>query len=164
MCNSNEYREKVSSKKTGLLFILLSLLFLILAIWRFLVSGLDTLAGGLLFFCCFFLFYVINFRTLAIHLTADSLRLKFGVFHWTIPVSNIAGCQLDDDLPWLMKNGGAGIHFMFVRNRYRVSLNFLEYDRVVIALKEKAGPVRDISFTTRNPDEIIKRMQAAMAK
>jgi hypothetical protein len=164
MYKPDEYLEKISSKKTGLLFIALSLVFLTLAIWRYLASGLNTLTWVLLFFCGFFLFYVINFRSLLIHLTADSLRLKFGLFHWTIPANNIAGCELDDNLPWLMKNGGAGIHFMFVRKRYRASFNFLEYPRVVIELKEKAGLVRDVSFTTRYPEEVIQRIQATMTK
>jgi hypothetical protein len=60
-----------------------------------------------------------------------------------------------------MKMGGAGIHFMFIRKRYRASFNFLEYPRVVIAFKRKAGPVQDISFSTRRPDDLIRLIQAA---
>jgi hypothetical protein len=132
---------------------------LILAVWRAAVRGLDTLAVVFVFLGCFFLFYVFNFRMLVIDLTPESLRLEFGLFHWTIPLSNIANCQVDDNLPWLMKNGGAGIHFMFIRGRYRASFNFLEYPRVVAALKNPAGPVVDLSFTTRKPEELIRRIQ-----
>ena len=55
-----------------------------------------------------------------------------------------------------MKYGGAGIHFMTVHNRYRASFNFLEYPRVVIAFKKKVGLVRDISFSTRRPEEVTR--------
>ncbi|MBN2045102.1 MAG: hypothetical protein JW757_08795 [Anaerolineales bacterium] len=156
------YSEKLSSKKTQLLFIALSLLFMLLTVWRVIASGVNTLAGVLFFFSAFFLFYVINFRTLLIQLSSNALRLKFGIFHWTVPLNNISACLPDDDLPWLMKYGGAGIHFMMVRNRYRASFNFLEYPRVVIHLEEKFGWVRDISFSTRNPDELIRQIQNAI--
>ena len=162
MNGSAIYYESVSSKKTTRLFVVLAAVFFIFAVWRSAVRDFDTLAGVLLFFSGFFLFYVINFRTLVIQLSPEALRLDFGIFHWTIPVSNIANCQHDEDLPWLMKNGGAGIHFMFIRNRYRASFNFLEHPSLVVALKEKAGPVADISFTTRNPDELIRQIVEAI--
>jgi hypothetical protein len=61
-----------------------------------------------------------------------------------------------------MKYGGAGIHFMLIHKRYRVSFNFLEHPRVVIALKRKAGWVRDVSFSTCQPNELIQLIQGAM--
>jgi hypothetical protein len=63
-----------------------------------------------------------------------------------------------------MKYGGAGIHFMLVRTRYRVSFNFLEHPRVVIALRRRAGPVRDVSFSTRRPDELMQLLQSAVSR
>ena len=89
--------------------------------------------------------------------------LSFGIFTWTIPLNNIGGCQLDDDLPVLMKYGGAGIHFMVIRKRYRASFNFLEHSRLVIRLKRKAGLVKDISFSTCYPNELIQLIQAAIS-
>lgn len=60
-----------------------------------------------------------------------------------------------------MRMGGAGIHFMSIRKRYRASFNFLEYPRVVIAFKRKVGPVQDISFSTRQPEKVIRLIQEA---
>ncbi len=153
------YCERIKSNKTTALFEALSLLFLLVFIWRLNISGLDLLAGifGGLFLL--FLFYIINYRTLIIRLTDESLKLTFGLFSWTVPLKNVRDYRLDD-LPFLMRNGGAGIHFMSVRKRYRAFLNFLEYPRVVIALKTKVGPVRDISFSTRQPEEILRIMEA----
>jgi hypothetical protein len=62
-----------------------------------------------------------------------------------------------------MRLGGAGIHFMVIENRYRASFNFLEYPRVVIALKRKKGPVRDISFSTRHPEELLQRLRDSVS-
>jgi hypothetical protein len=52
---------------------------------------------------------------------------------------------------------------MFVRKRYRASFNFLEYPRVVIAFKNKVGPVRDLSFSTSRPDDVLRFLQEAIS-
>lgn len=155
------YYEKISSKRTEFLFVALTLLFLSLFVWRVMGSSVDFLAGIFFFFCGVFLFYSVNYRTLIIRLTSESLLLTFGIFTWTISLDNIADIQPDDKLPLLMKYGGAGIHFMVIHKRYRASFNFLEHSRIVIGLKRKVGLVRDISFSTCRPDELILQIQAA---
>jgi Ca2+/Na+ antiporter len=155
------YEERLSSNRTEALFLALTILFLMFLIWRVNASGLDVIAVVFLFLFCFFLFYSVNYRTLIIRLTPESLKLTFGIFTWTVPLDNVKECRLDDDIPLLMRMGGAGIHFMFIRKRYRASLNFLEYPRVVIALKRKAVLVRDISFSTRRPDDVLRFIREA---
>jgi Ca2+/Na+ antiporter len=156
------YDERVTSKRTEVLFLALTVLFFLLLIWRLNAGGLDILAA--VFFCLFglFLFYSVNYRTLIIHLTSESLKLTFGIFTWTVPLDNVEECRLDD-IPVLMRMGGAGIHFMSIRKRYRASFNFLEHPRVVIAFKRKVGPVRDISFSTRRPDDVLRLIQEAVS-
>jgi Ca2+/Na+ antiporter len=156
------YDERVASKKTEVLFLVLTILFFLLLIWRVVAGGLDILAA--VFLCLFglFLFYSVNYRTLIIRLTAESLKLTFGIFTWTVPLGNVQESRLDD-IPVLMRMGGAGIHFMLIRKRYRASFNFLEYPRVVIAFKKKVGPVRDISFSTRRPDDVLRLIQEAVS-
>jgi Ca2+/Na+ antiporter len=160
--NNLIYEEKLSSNRTEALFLALTILFLMLLIWRVNTSGLDVL--GVAFFCLFgmFLFYSVNYRTFIIRLTQESLKLTFGIFTWTVPLDNVEECRLDE-IPVLMRMGGAGIHFMSIRKRYRASFNFLEYPRVVIALKRKAGPVRDISFSTRRPDDVLRFIREAIS-
>ena len=153
----DKYVEKLSSRRTELLFIILTILFFLLFLWRVNVSGWGGFVIAFLVLSCLFLFYVVNFRTLIIRITSESLKLSFGIFSWTVPVSNIESCSLDE-IPLFMKYGGAGIHFMMIRKRYRASFNFLEYPRVVIALKNKVGPVQDISFSTRQPEEVLRVM------
>ncbi len=156
------YEERLSSPKTEMLFVVLALLFLSLAVWRVTARGLD--GWGILLFCLFavFLFYSLNYRTLVIRLTGQSLRLTFGIFTWTVPLQNVEGCRLDDS-PTLARYGGAGIHFMSIGQRYRASFNFLEYPRLVIELKVKKGLVQDIAFSTRRPDEVMKLLQEVTA-
>jgi hypothetical protein len=108
-----------------------------------------------------FFFYSLNYQKLKIHLTPGSLKLIFGIFHWTVPVEDIESCRLDNPPP-INKYGGAGIHFMFVDGRYRASFNFLEYPRVVVALKGKRK-VRDISFSTRQPEEVLRLLRESIA-
>jgi hypothetical protein len=160
--NNLIYTESISSNKTEALFLVLMMLSLLLLIWRVTSDGLDILAVAFICLFIIFLFYLLNYRTLLIHLTPDSLKLTFGIFTWTIPVDNIQECSLDE-LPAIMKYGGAGIHFMFIRKRYRASFNFLEYPSIVIAFKRKVGPVWDISFSTRKPDDILRFIQQAIS-
>jgi hypothetical protein len=156
------YNERVSSDRTEVLFVALTLIFFSLFIWRIVARSLDVLA--VVFLCLFgvFLFYCVNYRILIIRLTAEFLKLTFGIFTWTVALDNIEECCLDD-IPVLMRMCGAGIHFMVIRKRYRASFNFLEYPRVVIALKRKVGPVQDISFSTRRPDDILHLIQEAIS-
>lgn len=156
------FHERISSNRTEALFLALTLLFLLLFLWRVTAGSLDLLT--VIFLCSFglFFFYSVNYRTLLIRLTAESLNLTFGLFTWKVPLDNVEECHLDS-LPLLMRYSGAGIHFMFIRHRYRASFNFLEYPRVVIAFKRKAGPVRDISFSTRRPDDVLRLVQEAVS-
>ena len=156
------YHERVSSNRTEALFLALTLLFFLLFIGRATVGHLDVLAA--IFFGLFglFLFYSVNYRTLLIRLAAESLNLTFGIFTWKVPLDNVEECRLDD-IPMLMRMGGAGIHFMSIRKRYRASFNFLEHPRVVIAFKRKEGLVRDISFSTHRPDDVLRLIQEAVS-
>jgi len=156
------YKEKISSVRTEALFVALTLLFFLLSVWRLSAGRLDALSAVFLCLCGIFLFYSVNYRTLTIRLTPETLKLKFGIFVWVVPVANIEECCLDE-LPALMRLGGAGIHFMLIRGRYRASFNFLEYPRVVIAFRRKAGPVRDLSFTTRRPEDVLRVIREAVS-
>jgi len=155
------YSEVIDSIKTSALFAGLALALLLLTWRRVRTAGRGMFANVMGFFGCFFSFYALNYRTLVIRLTPQALRLRFGVFSWVTPIENIERAELDE-LPALMRYGGAGIHFMIVHGRYRASFNFLEYPRVVIGLRQKAGPVQDISFSTRRPELVLKILHEQM--
>lgn len=157
------YTERISSNKTEGLFLALMTLSFLLLIWRMNDGSIDIL--GIVFACFFFLFifYSANYRTLVIRLTFRALKLTFGMISWTVQFNNVESISIDE-IPPLMRMGGAGIHFMLIHNRYRASFNFLEYPRVVIAFKKKVGPVQDISFSTRQPEVIIDLVQHAVTE
>jgi len=159
MVDNHTFNERVSSNRTEALFLVLTLLFLVLSIWRVNAIGLDILTAVFFGLFSFFLFYSLNYRTLIIRLTPETLELRFGLFTWTIATDNIENCSLDDTSMWRI--GGAGIHFSPIHGRYRAMFNFLEYPRVVIALKKKRGLVRDIAFSTHRPDEVLWFIQEA---
>jgi hypothetical protein len=156
------YTERVSSNRTEALFVAFTHLFFTFLNRRVIAGRKDILAVVFFALFVFFFFYSLNYRTLIIRLTSKSLKLKFGIFTWNVPLENVEECCLDD-VPLFMRMGGAGIHFMSIRKRYRASFNFLEYPRVVIAFKRKVGPVRDISFSTRRPDDVIRLIQEAVS-
>ena len=162
MAGDQVYLERVSSNVTEALFAALMSILLVLGIWHMNWNGWDILSVVLFCLSGLFLFYMLNYRILIIRITAESVVLTFGIFTWSIPMENIDACRLDE-IPELMRFGGAGIHFMSVRRRYRASFNFLEYPRVVISLRKNIGPVRDISFSTRRPDEILQLIQDAVS-
>lgn len=161
MNNQRVYFEKLSSKRTEALFVALTLLFALLFAWQA-RTALSSLCS-LVFLTGFvaFLFYTLNYRVLVIRLDEENLRLKFGIFTWTVPLDNIESCA--PDMTSLWRIGGAGIHFTSLGGRYRAMFNFLEHPRVVLALKTPKGPVRDIAFSTRNPGE-VKRLIAQSPK
>ncbi len=154
------YEERIFSGWTQALFWGLTAIFSLLLIWRTATSGADGLGVAFLLLALVFLFYSLNYRLLVIRLSSEALRLQFGIFTWTIPLDNVEASCRDDDLPASMKYGGAGIHFMFIRGRYRASFNFLEHPRVVVALR-RPRVVRDVSFSTRCPDDLIRHLEAA---
>jgi len=110
------YTEKLQSNKTEALFVGLTVVFLLVFIWRMSLGSLDVLGAVFLAFFVMFLFYSLSYRTLVIQLSPATLRLKFGVISWRVPLENIEGCRLDE-LPTLMRHGVAGIHFMLIHNR-----------------------------------------------
>ena len=149
------YEERLSSNRTEALFIFLTIVFAALLYWRLRAVGIGALAIVLLFFALFFLFYSLNYRSLLIRMTGDALILKFGIFTWTIAYDNIQDCYLCETSLWRI--GGAGIHFTWIRGNYRAFFNFLEYPRVVVVLKEKKGPVKEVAFSTTRA-ETVKRV------
>jgi len=161
MNDNSNYNEKVSSGRTAVLFIALTLFFLAFFVRRVSAFGLDFLAIVFLGLCGFFAFYVLNYRTLNIQLSAVYLTLKFGVFTWKIPLEHIESCALDDVSLWRI--GGAGIHFSFIRGRYRAMFNFLEHPRVVVRLRTKKGLVKDIAFSTRQPERVLPLIQEVVS-
>jgi hypothetical protein len=162
MTGQRIYEERVASSMTEALFVALALLFLLLAAWRATAAGLGLLTIAFLCMFGFFLFYSLNYRTLVIRLTPRTLKLAFGIFRWTVPLDTVEECHLDDTPMWRI--GGAGIHFTIIRKRYRVMFNFLEHPRVVIALKRKRGPVRDVVFSTRRPEEIRQLIRKILSE
>jgi hypothetical protein len=160
--NEHSFQESLSSNRTEALFIALTIVFSVLSYWRMSAVGMTFLTGVFLFFALFFLFYSFNYRTLLIRLSEEALILRFGIFTWTIALTNIEDVYLCDISLWRI--GGAGIHFTWIRGRYRAFFNFLEYPRVVVVLKEKKGPVKEVTFSTQFPDDVMKLIKENIIK
>jgi hypothetical protein len=156
------YEQRLSSRKTEALFILLTALFLSEALRRFVRFAWDFWTILFLALGVIFLFYVFNYRNLRIALNGKALILRFGIFRMVVPLTNIQDYSVDDTSLWRI--GGSGIHFTFMDGRYRAMFNFLEYPRLVIRLREKQGWVRDVAFSTQRPGELIKLLDHLLGK
>ncbi|MCK4801905.1 MAG: pyridoxamine 5'-phosphate oxidase family protein [Anaerolineales bacterium] len=157
------YQERVQSRITSWLFLVLMLIFFALFAWRFSALGFRVYPVVCLFFALFFLFYLINYRVLRIIISEDAVLLKFGFVRWKTLLANIQAINLDDSPAWI-KYGGAGVHFAFVNRRYRAFYNFLEHPRVLITFHHKQGLVQELVFTTRHPQEVIQIIQSRLKK
>jgi hypothetical protein len=156
------YTEELTSTMTEILFVVLASVFLGLFTWRYLTVGMHPLAWVFLFFGLFFIFYSINYRRLVIRMTAQAVHLRFGIFGWTIPFENVQDSAPDEVT--FTRLGGAGIHFAMVAGRYRANFNFLEHPRVLVRLKQKQGLVWDVSFSTRQPEAVMRLIEAGMVR
>lgn len=164
MIGKRTYCETLSSDRTEALFLALTALLLALSLRRKKVRrqpdrGLDRVTAVYLGLATFLLFYALNYRTLAIHLTRETVELRFGIFTWRIAMNNVEKAFLDETSLWRI--GGAGIHFSPIQGRYRAMFNFLDHPRIVIRLKRKQGPVREIAFSTRRPHQILRFIHEA---
>lgn len=151
------YEERLSSNVTTGLFVALTLVFGALFAWRVLAVGFRFVPVVFLILSLLFLFYTINYRMLIVRFNEQGLLLRFGIIPWRIPFSNMQSCGLDEVV--INRIGGAGIHFMLLDKRYRANYNFLDLPRVLVRLKERQGLVWDVSFSTRQPDEVMHIIQ-----
>ncbi len=155
------YQEKVQSLLTSLLFTLLALVFSTLFTWRVTVVGFRAFPIICLVLSLFFFFYILNFQTLRITITEEVVLLKFGLIRWRTWLKNIQTCKMDDS-PNLIKYGGAGVHFAFVKGEYRTFFNFLEHPRILITFHHKQGLVQGLVFTTRQPEQVVEIIRTRM--
>jgi hypothetical protein len=149
------YREQLTDWKTSLLFVFLTVFFSVLFGFRFQQVGWKAGPILLMILSLFFLFYFINYFTLDITITSQELILKFGVFRWRESQANM-GLVSQEDLPFWIRYGGAGIHFALVRGKYTLFYNFLDHPRLIFNLINKRGPVQQICISTCCPDQIRK--------
>ncbi len=155
------YQEKVQSLLTSFLFTLLALVFSTLFTWRVTVVGFRAFPIVCLVLALFFFFYILNYQTLRITITEEAVLLKFGLIRWRTSLKNIQTCKMDDS-PNLIKYGGAGVHFAFVKGEYRAFFNFLEYPRILITFHHKQGLVQGLVFTTRQPEQVMEIIGSRM--
>lgn len=156
------YQEKIQSSLTTLLFTFLMLVSSALFAWRVMIVGFRAFPIICLVLALFFFLYVLNYRTLRIMITEEEVLLKFGLIRWRTKLENIQACKVDDS-PNLIKYGGAGVHFAFVKGEYRAFFNFLEHPRILITFHQKQGLVQGVVFTTRQPEQVLEIINSRIA-
>lgn len=156
------YQEKIQSPLTTLLFTLLMMVSSSLFAWRVMIVGFRAFPIACLVLTLFFFCSGLNYQTLRITITEEDFLLKFGLIRWRTRLENIQTCKKDDS-PNLIKYGGAGVHFAFVKGEYRAFLNFLEYPRILIIFHQKQSLVQGLVFTTRQPEQVLEIINSRIA-
>ena len=93
----------------------------------------------------FILLVALNLLFMRVTISKKGITVRYGVFHSTIPMENVAAVYQDKTAGIVY--GGYGVRFAFVKGRFRIAYMVLDAPRVVI--RQKRGN-REIAFSTRN--------------
>lgn len=96
--------------------------------------------------------FLSNFRTMSISLTYQSLTVGFGWMKRVIPWADIDGYYQASRTS--LNYGEAGIHLTRSRGKFRVYYSVSGKPR--IALNLRSGRIRELEFSTGNPQEILR--------
>jgi len=150
------YEEKIFLKGQTLLLALISSVFISILIYQAVIGPVWFLLALFLLF----LILTVSFSNLTIRITSQGVSLEYGILKLNIPWENIEDCYLDN-AP-IFRYGGWGVRVSRVGGKWRLVFNpVFGSPRVVLLLKE--GKFKEIVFSTRNPEEVIKTVKQNIA-
>ncbi len=161
--DTGTYKETIFSKWMTLLLGSITTIFLLIWAYDLLVglSWSDPLSRW--FWPGMFLLFLLitgNFSRLKIKITSDGLSVGYGITRKKVPWERIENCHVDESSA--IRYGGYGIRFTRVGGKWRTGYNVIGTPRVVISLNE--GFVREIAFSTKNPDEVMEVIKSHLRK
>ena len=137
----------------GVLF-LAAFVFLVLAITYF-TSGDDSQAREYTVSAIILTLIAlvsINFITLRIRITAQTLTVSYGVFRDIVPLTTITGAY-PDTVRSILPCGGWGIRFGRYAGQWRKVYNAIGYQNVVVRLTGRR--ITELAFATREPEKVL---------
>jgi hypothetical protein len=136
----------------------LSILFLVLFVYQALIGSIGTRLAPAWFYLLMFLWFsgitifVTNFRKLVIKITPQSITVGYGIFKSTVLWENVDGCSLDKAST--ISYGGWGMRIGRVKGKWRRVYNVIGCPGIVLELKK--GKFRELVFSTKNPEKLMK--------
>ena len=155
------YHEKFTAKGfIAILSPLAATMFIILLYHLFIESAEPFLSWTLFFSAMFiaFFFLTINFASLSITLTNETIAVGFGIIKHRVLLKDVVNCAPDEVSS--MKYGGFGIRVAKVKGKKRLVYNTIGTPRCVLSLKE--GKFHEFAFSTKNPEEVINVLRAQL--
>ena len=159
------YEEQIVSKGMTAIFVVVIVGLVFVSIYQILVGPLGTRPAPTwvyLLLIVLFLGVTATFSRLRITMTPRFIQVGYGVLKRTIPWGSIEHCYLDEAST--VRYGGWGIRIARVKGRWRLVYNVMGGPRIVLSLKE--GRFRELAFSTRNPEEVLRvvRQQTGASK
>ncbi|UCF08274.1 MAG: hypothetical protein JSW28_00860 [Thermoplasmata archaeon] len=156
------YHERFTAK--GFIAILspITVFMLVIMMYHLLVESAEPFLFWTLFYITIFIAFLlltINFATLTITMTSESITVGFGILKRKIPIVNIADCNRDDVSS--VKYGGFGIRVAKIKGKKRLVYNTIGTPRVLLSLKEGRFP--EFVFSTKSPEEVINVIRAQLS-
>ncbi len=151
------YHESLFSKWSTLILFSITVIFFLLYFYQIIVGpiGTDPAPNWFWFVMAVFMLAItINFRRLSIRITSAGLTVGYGIYKKRIPWKNIEDRYIDEASA--IRYGGWGIRLGRVDGRWRTVYNVIGGPRVVVSLKK--GWIREVVFSTENPEEVMKTM------
>ncbi|MFX1339433.1 MAG: hypothetical protein ACFFDK_12545 [Promethearchaeota archaeon] len=158
--NDDLYKEKIFLKATTISLAIVTLIFLLLLISEILFTKNIFLTVLVFFLFVGFILLTFNFNTLTIRINPHFIKIAYGIFNRTTSWENIRDCYLDNVSN--LRYGGLGIRYARVKGKWRVIYNTYNTARVVLVLRK--GKIKEIVFSTKNPEEAMKLINQQIRK
>ncbi len=152
---TNSYEEILFSKISTIILSVVTTAFFLIYIHQIIVepAWFEPLPNWFcLMMAVILLAITINFSRMKIKIDNEGIFIIYGVIKKKIPWKNVKDFSLDEGSP--VKYGGWGIRFWRVKGNFRFIYNIAAGDRIVISLKSSF--VKEIVFSTKNPEKVMK--------
>lgn len=157
----NTYNEKIFTKWITFILGTISAVFLILWTYELFIGWTWTEPPSSWFWLVMFLFFLgltINFKNFTINIDHEGITVGYGMLKTEIPWERVEDCYIDEaSTLWY---GGWGIRVGRIKGKWRTVYNVIGGPRVVVSLNE--GWVREIVFSTKKPDRVIRTIRKNM--
>jgi len=153
--NKDSYEEILFSKISTVILSVITTAFFLIYIYEIIVepSWDEPLPNWFwLIMAVILLGVTINFSRMKIKINNKGIMIRSGVIKNLIPWKDVKDCSVDEGSP--LKYGGWGQRFWRVKGNFRIIYNAAAGKRIAISLN--SGIVREIVFSTRNPEKVMR--------
>jgi len=152
---ADSYEEVLFSKISTVILSVVTSAFFLLYIYQIIVepTWFEPLPSWFwLVMTVILLAITINFSRMKIRIDNKGIIIRYGVIKNSIPWEDVKDCSVDEGSP--LKYGGWGQRFWRVKGNFRIIYNAAAGERIAISLN--SGIVREIVFSTRDPEKVME--------